>query len=306
MAFRHGKMTPMSRPHHRCLLLVAAVTTSILGGSESLARADETPPIAAADLLWQRRGEGHRGARAAAEPIGAAIEAYERLVAGDPTDLEARWKLLRALHFRGEYVLEDPAEKLALFDSGRDLAEESRGLLLERLDLDPGERDPQTVADAAAAAPESAWIYFYAAIHWGLWGENTGKMKAARQGLADKLRDFAETVILIDRRLANAGGLRFLGRLHTEAPRIPFVTGWIDRDQAVEYLGQACELAPNHPANQLFLADALLRFRDDRRAEAIRRLETVVSTPPRANALVEDLATLADARTLLADHQDPP
>jgi len=80
------------------------------------------------------------------------------------------------------------------------------------------------------------------------------------------------------------------------------VTGWIDRDQAVEYLDQARELAPDDPANQLYLAEALLRFREDRRAEAIHRLETVGSSAPRAEALVEDLATIAAARALLADN----
>ena len=159
------------------------------------------------------------------------------------------------------------------------------------------------MASAANGVPWAAEIYLHSAIQWGLWGRNTGKIKAAREGVGGRIRDYAEAVTLIDRNLDGAAGLRFLGRLHTEAPRVPFFTGWVDRDQAVVDLEEACELAPHDPVNQLFLADALLRFRQERRSEALERLQTVVAMTPRADNLVEDLAIIADARTLLAQNR---
>ena len=35
----------------------------------------------------------------------------------------------------------------------------------------------------------------------------------------------------------DAAGHRVLGRLHTLAPKVPFFTGWVDRDKAVAELG---------------------------------------------------------------------
>ena len=306
-AWQDESVASHSNPPIRVLLFLGCVLMAAAGGAS---RAGATARQTTSDTLWAQRGEGRNGARAAPEPIAEAIRVYENLVASNPQDMEARWKLLRALHFRGRYVLENEDEKLVVFERGRELADESRALLNALVELDPEEREPSVVAEAVArrlpATVDSqvvAQIYFYSAIHWGLWGEHTGKMKAARQGVAGRIRDYAQTVVLIDARLAEAGGLRFLGRLHTEAPRIPFVTGWIDRQQAVRDLERACQLGPNDPANHVYLADALLRFAKDRDAEAIERLERAAASSPRADHLVEDAAIIAEARDLLAEQR---
>jgi tetratricopeptide (TPR) repeat protein len=260
--------------------------------------------VAGADALWERRAEGQRGGRPAEGPIGSAVAAYERLLAADPGSLRLRWKLARALYFQGEYAVDDPDRRLDIFERGRELADEGREALLAAAGLEASERDPEIVAGALAGAPDAVQTWFYSAVHWGLWGRSTGRMKAARQGVAARVRDYAATVVLLDERFADAGGLRFLGRLHTEAPRIPLVTGWIDRERAVGDLDRACALAPESPENQVFLADALLRFAGERRAEALGRLERVLERGPRASSLVEDLAALADAKELLDRYGD--
>lgn len=260
-----------------------------------------------ADALWEERAEGHQGRRAAPGPIARAIDAYEQVFEQQPENLEVRWKLLRALYFQGEYTIDGRDEKLAVYERGRELAEESRALLHRLAGVEAGrgadgKDDPETIAAALRSERWAAEIYYYAAVHWGLWGKTTGKMKAARQGVGNKVRDFATVVTLLDEGLESAGGLRFLGRLHTEAPKIPFITGWIDHDSAVTYLERACELAPEHPDNQRFFADALLRFAPRRRAEGLERLEALLNEDPRPAHVVEDLASLEAARALLAEH----
>ena len=47
---------------------------------------------------------------------------------------------------------------------------------------------------------------------------------------------FSEVVIDIDEEIEEAGGHRVLGRLHSEAPKLPFFTGWVDRKTAVSEL----------------------------------------------------------------------
>jgi hypothetical protein len=291
----------------------AAEGARVAGGDAGAV--DTGPPrrAAAAEELWRQRSRGHDGGRAAVEPIAAAVRAYEGLVAAEPQDIAARWGLLRAFYFLGDYALSDAEEKLVLFERGRDLAEDSLSLLHRRIGLTAQERRPEAVAAAVAAAAErglvttqdAAHLYYYAAIQWGLWGRSTGKMKAARQGVAGRLRDYAEIVVLLDERLADAGGLRFLGRLHTDAPRIPLFTGWIDRERGIEALERASRLAPGEPANPVYLADALLRFARERESEAIALLERAVATLPRPTHVVEDTATLSEARQILAAHARP-
>jgi predicted Zn-dependent protease len=92
-----------------------------------------------------------------------------------------------------------------------------------------------------------------------------------------------------------------LGRLHAEAPKIPLVTGWISRDKAVSELRRALELAPDDLLTNLFLAEALLEFRPEKREEALDLLQAIASSEPSAEWRVEDAQTIEDARALLAE-----
>jgi tetratricopeptide (TPR) repeat protein len=278
------------------LLVFAAATAAASDRNQS--------ELATAEALWTQRAEGADGSQARAEPVAAAIAAYERAIEADPDDLEARWKLLRAYHFQGDHVLRNRDDRLALYERTRLLADEARTLLVRRAGQPIDRSETQKLAKALRDEPWAVEIYLQSAIHWGLWGDNTGKMKAAREGVGGKLRDFAQTAIELDEHADAAGGHRFMGRLHTEAPKIPFVTGWVDRKTAVRSLERACQLAGQEPYNQLYLADAWLRFRKDRRSEAIERLETLIATPPRAGFAVEDAAAIRDAKEILTEARD--
>lgn len=259
-------------------------------------------PLAAGDAAWARRAEGHQGGRAQAGPIDEAVAAYERAVRQQPDRLEAQWKLLRALHFKGEYVAGSQEVKKQVFGRGRDLAEAALGRLArhaggrEKLD----KMTPQQVAQALGKVPEAAPIHLYAAIHWGLWGDAFGRLAAARQGVGDKIRRYGEIGVLLDERYEAAAGHRLLGRLHTLAPKVPLITGWVDRDKAVSELRRAVELGPEDPFNHLFLAEALLEHHPDRADEAREILRQVAARKPAPDRVVEHGKAVADARALLA------
>ena len=212
--------------------------------------------------------------------------------------------ILRAYHFQGDHVLRNRDDRLALYEHTRLLADEARTQLGRKAGRPIDRSETGKIAEALRGEPWAVEIYLQSAIHWGLWSDNTGKMKAAREGVGSKLRDFAQTTIDLDESAEAAGGHRFMGRLHTEAPKIPFVTGWIDRKTAVRALERACQLAGQEPYNQLYLADAWLRFRKDRRSEAIERLKALIATPPRPEFAVEDAAAIRDARQILAEARD--
>lgn len=255
------------------------------------------------EAAWDQRAEGHMGNRAQAGPIDEAITAFEEALEARPEDLPTRARLLHALYFKGDHVLTDKDELLELFTRGRDLADEGREMLATAAGLpeDHDEMEPEELAGALADQPDAVSIYFWAGVHWGRWATYRGKIAAARQGVAKKIRDYAQVVILLDETYEMAGGHRVLGRLHTEAPRLPFVTGWVDRDSAVTELERAVELAPDDLMNRLYLADALLRFRKQERQIGLTLLRELAASEPSVALLVEDAQVIADARELLED-----
>lgn len=286
---RHTWLIPVSS------LLVASLSVA--------AEADVPELIARGDQSYSQRAEGHRGRQANPAPIQQAIDAYSEALATDPENLEARWKLLRALYFRGEFVLDDDEARLELFERGREIGDVGRQQIENHYDLpdDSLEMKPNEVADAIGRDALAAEIYFWSSTHWGLWGRYRGKIAAARQGVATKIRKFAEIVILLDEGIENAGGHRVLGRLHAEAPKIPLVTGWISRDKAISELRRALELAPEDLLTNLFLAEALLEFRSEKRQEALDLLQAIAASEPSEAWRVEDTKTIEDAKALLAD-----
>jgi hypothetical protein len=106
-------------------------------------------------------------------------------------------------------------------------------------------------------------------------------------------------VLALDEGHERAGAHRVLGRLHTLAPRVPFVTSWVSRDTAVAELRRAVEMAPEEPLNGYYLAEALMEFRPREKDQALELLKDLVTREPAAHQLVEDQRTLADAKRLL-------
>lgn len=278
-------------------LLVTSVSPLPAQGLELMLRGD---------AAYLRRAEGHTGAVARSEPIGESISAFEQLLTENPQNIEARWKLLRSLYFQGEHVLQDPDERLALYETAREISDVGREQLAiaAGLGTDFDSMKTEKLAAALADTADAAPIYFWSAVHWGLWGRYRGKMAAAKEGVAKKIRNFSEVVIDIDEEIEEAGGHRVLGRLHSEAPKLPFFTGWVDRKTAVSELRRAIELVPDAPLTLYYLADALLEHFPDQEQEARGLLEDLVQREPDPAWVVEQTQVIEDARTLLASLDD--
>lgn len=255
-------------------------------------------PIAVGDAAWARRAEGRQGARAALGPINEAVAAYERAVKEQPDRLEGYSKLLRALHYKGDYAVQDKEGKQKVFGRGREVVEAALERVARRAGKKLDDLPPEQVAKRVAKIPEAPEIFLWGGIHWGLWGDVYGRIAAARQGVGDKIRRYGEIAVALDERLEKAGGHRLLGRLHTLAPKIPLVTGWVDRGKAISHLRRAVALAPDDLYNQVYLADALLQHQPEKAAEAREILRKVLQKKPDPARVVEDERALAEARQL--------
>lgn len=239
------------------------------------------PAIAAADLAWARRAEGRAGTRASSTRISEAITGYEK-AAESPANVEARWKLARALFFRAKYTGVLPDAQRSTFRKAREAGEEA----IAQLRGSPGSRRERD------ALP----TYFWTAVAWGEWGLLAGRYQAAKAGAATRVRDYAAAVIALDPTFEEGGGYRILGRLHHRAPRVPMVTAWVSRGEAVRNLRLAVKTAPRNFVNRHFLAEALADQGGAGKAEAIRIEKEILADTPSPAHLVEDASIQAEAR----------
>jgi hypothetical protein len=292
-------------------LLSAAVWTLAGGLSQGAQRLEPpnltlTPParnplVAEGDAHYARRDEGRAGDRADSREILAAIESYET-AAQAPDNDEARWRLCRALYFRGAYTGLDAERRRAVFEKARRVSEEAIRILGRRAGRAKAleEEPPATIADAVRNDSDAAPIFFWAAVSWGEWSLCVGKMAAARMGAATRIRDAASVVLALDPTFEEGGGNRILGRLHDQAPRIPILTWWVSRKEALANLRRAVEIGPRNLVNRHFLAEALAHGVPAERAEAIQIEEQVVSGAPSPSRLVEEIHIQEEAKRNLA------
>jgi tetratricopeptide (TPR) repeat protein len=277
---------------------------ALLGFCSLAAHADE---VARGDSAWARRAEGEWEGSPLPGPIGEAVRSYESALSGRPESLEARWKLLRALHFAGGFAARDEQQSRRVFDRACEVSEQGLDLLAEgvgsRVRLE--EIDPEEIRGRLTAADVSprdvARLYFWSAINWGAWSQNAGLLRAVRQGVANRIHRYTLITIALEPEYDEGGAFRLLGRLHGELPRVPFVSGWVDRDESIPLLERAYAMAPQNPGNRLLLALTLLDTAPERRSEALDLLKQVEELTPRRSMRIEDLAMRRAARDRLTE-----
>ncbi len=255
-----------------------------------------TEAVAEADARFARRAEGARGAVADPTLIEEAIAGYRRALTLQPDSRPALLGLLRALHFRAAFCGASEEQQKALFEEGRRRAQSA----VDALEKSVGSAKWADRIAALRQAPQAASVYYWAAAHWGQWGLLRGKLTAARAGVAGKVRDHAQTVLALDPQLEEGGADRLLGRLHDQAPKIPFVTGWVSKRKGLEHLRRSLALGPQNSVTRFFLAEAILELEPANREEGRRLLGLCATSPPRPEFLVEDAHYAALARARLA------
>lgn len=262
-----------------------------------------TAQLADGDAHWNARAEGSQNGRAKADNINAAIAAYQRAIAADPNDLESRWKLLRSLRFKGAYVATSNDEKKQIYAQAKKAGQEALSVLDKRFAAKGIKSVSRTtegqVADAARTIPGASEMFLWDAINWGEWALAYGKLAAAREGAADRIRREATIANLADPRLEGGSPSRVLGRLHDQTPHIPFLTGWASSREAVKFLNESLKVDPTNKITIVFLAEAMVNNNSDTRPQAVQMLKNAVAAPVDTNYVVEQTAALNDAKNLL-------
>jgi tetratricopeptide (TPR) repeat protein len=257
------------------------------------------------DQHWAARATGHQGGRAAAAEVDAAIAAYQRAVAQYPNDLEPRWKLLRAIRFKGAYVASTNADKKTIYAMGKKAGEDTVAIidrLLAAKGLRPvAKATEKEIADASRSIPGAAEVFQWDAANWGEWALAYGKLAAVREGAADRIRREATIAMLIDPNTEGGGPARILGRLHDQTPHIPFLTGWASSREAVKFLNDALRIDPTNKVTRVFLAEAMVDNNSDTKPQAVQMLRELIASPNNPEYEVEQAAAQDDARALLKE-----
>ena len=249
--------------------------------------------VSEGDRHYAMRGEGAVGGRARAEHIDAAIAAY-----GRGNDLESQWKLLRAYRYKGAYVAANNEEKKKVYGAAK-VAGQKAVAAVNRLLGAKAKASEKEVAVAARAIPGVAEVFLWDAINWGEWALAYGKMAAAREGAADRIRRQATIAHLVDPRLEGGTPSRVLGRLHDQTPRIPFITGWASEKEAVKFLSESLRLDPGNKITIVFLAEAMVSNDSKTRPQAVKMLRDAIAAPNDPQFPVEMAAATEDAKALL-------
>jgi hypothetical protein len=259
--------------------------------------------VADGDKEWAVRAEGHQGGRAKAAHVDAAIAAYQRAIAANANDLEARWKLLRAIRFKGTYVAATADEKKNVFDTGKRAGAEALAIIDRQLAAkglsSVSKATEKQVADAAKTIPGAVEVFFWDSVNWGEWALAYGKFAAVKEGAADRIKREATIAMLIDPRIEGGGPGRVLGRLHDQTPHVPFLTGWASKKEAVRFLNESIKIDPTNKITQVFLAEAMVDNDSDTAPQAVQMLRAAIAAPNNAEYEVEQAAAVDDAKALL-------
>lgn len=250
--------------------------------------------VAEGDRHFASRASNARGDRCDPAEANAAIASYRRAVAIDPDSIAARTGMLRSLFFRGGFCGESGAIQKRTFEEAKRLAEESQAWLESRV----GARVRRTKPGPFRTVLGAPALLFWCGIAWGQWSLDH-KVAAAWQGAGGRIRDLAETAVALAPDYEQGAPHIVLGRLHSESPKIPLITGFVSRKKGLEHLRKAESLSPGNTVALWSLAGAILVHEPGNRAEAVRLLRTCAAASPRPEYLVEDRHYAALARERL-------
>ncbi len=117
----------------------------------------------------------------------------------------------------------------------------------------------QTGRKAAELGPDKVEGHYYLAQDLGYSAQaHKGDKELVTQALQQ-----GEKAVQIDDKFDHGGPLRMLGAMYAKAPAPPLSIG--DPEKAVKLLQQAVQVDGSYPANQIYLADALIadeRYQD--------------------------------------------
>ncbi len=222
--------------------VVFALVAVVFLGTSFESRADDK----FAKMLIKKADKKY-ASRASKGKAAEAKEAYEKVLAVDPANIEARWKLARALYWIGTHT-KSKEEKMKIYEAGIRYCQE-----------------------AAKSDDNCVPCHFWLGVSYGKFGEAKGILQSL--GLVPHLKSAMEKVVKLDESYAHGGAHRVLGRLYNKLPG--FKGG--DNEKAIKHLNKAIEIGPHDLMNRRFLAEVQIAL--GKKDEAKATLQTIIDYP---------------------------
>ncbi|MHC4938010.1 MAG: TRAP transporter TatT component family protein [Planctomycetota bacterium] len=217
--------------------------------------------ITRGDKYYGNRGKGVKW-------VEKSIECYEKALAVDTKSVEASWKLARASHFLGSKK-QSAAEKMKIFQKGIDAAK--RAITLDE---------------------KSVESHYWLGVCYGKFGAAKGIMNSL--GLVPHVKKEMDRVIELDKNYAHGGAYVVLGRMYY---KLPGIAGG-SNEKSLEFLDKAVGIDKGHLLARLYRAETYLAL--DKKPEATKELEFVISAPTQRDRGPENADEKRQAKELLA------
>ena len=227
-------------------------------------------------LLYEKRANNAVDLKANTEFIDKAINEFLKGFKTADSELNAGVHLLRCYYYKGKFVAGNDQEKKEFFNQGKALGEK----LIELY-------------------PESAEAYYWYLVNLGSWAEVYGILAAAKEGVANTMREYSNKIIDIDSNYSDGGGYFMLGAVHLKSPYIPFILSWPSDEMALDYLSLAYETGDSTPSQTVYLARAL--YANDEKEKAISLLSSLLGEKISESYKLEDLEQHDIAKKQLED-----
>jgi tetratricopeptide (TPR) repeat protein len=225
---------------------------------------------------FEQRTEGAMGIRAKREPIDRAIAHLRNAMAEPQHELQAALYLCRSYIFKGRFVETESKLKSRSLEEAKITAEK----MLKKY-------------------PNNRELRFEHLAGLGLWGESIGIFRAAKEGIATRMKEACEIMIRIDPEFMNGVGKRSLGVLNYKVPAIPFIISWPDKKLSLALLAEVMKSYPDDMASNFYYAEALVV--SGKKAEAEQYLKRVLAFAPSNEHLLEQRMFHIEAKKLLLE-----
>ena len=133
--------------------------------------------------LYEKRANKAQGLKANTEFIDQAINEFLKGYKTSGSELNSGIYLLRCYYYKGKFVAKDDQKKKEFFNQGKALGEKLIKLY-----------------------PKDVGAYYWYLVNLGSWSEVYGILSAAKEGVANTMRDYSTKIIDIDPNYSDGGG----------------------------------------------------------------------------------------------------
>ena len=226
---------------------------------------------------YEKRGDNYQSLVASTKNIDKAIAFFEKIIESNQNNKESIIYLLKSYYYKGEYSVSNNDEKKKIFNLGKSLAE-----------------------SAIKKFPNSVELRYWYLVNLGSWAKVYGIFKAAREGVADIMKEQSKVIISLDPDYEDGGGYFMLGAVHYKSPYIPFILSWPDINIAIKNLDKSVKTGYATFNQQNYLAQAYYKVGNTKMAKEL--LRSVINSKPRESNIVEDLNDIDEAKLLLQEY----